>query len=95
MLCTEKVCMLLFVLFRRNEELDDKAVIRRLKQKITELEKEVTALRTGTITEQQAHKVSETQHNLHITMCGLWSSLKSYFSDKYLPLYFLDLNHRQ
>ena len=56
MLCT--VCMLKFVLFRRNEELDDKAVIRRLKQKITELEKEVTALRTGTITEQQAHKVS-------------------------------------
>ena len=47
------VSTLSILLTRRNEELDDKAVIRRLKQRITELEKEVIMLREGTATEQQ------------------------------------------
>lgn len=47
------VSTLSILLTRRNEELDDKAVIRRLKQRITELEKEVIMLREGTAPEQQ------------------------------------------
>jgi len=45
------VSTLSILLTRRNEELDDKAVIRRLKQRISELEKEVIMLREGTAPE--------------------------------------------
>ncbi len=41
---------------RRNEELDDKAVIKRLKQRVAELEKEVAELRQGTGNSQQVCK---------------------------------------
>ena len=41
-------CLLLYILvlsYRRNEELDDKVVIRKLKQRVAELEAEISSLR--------------------------------------------------
>ena len=50
MLTLTKIQPVSKLFFRRNEELDDKSLIRKLRKKIAELEAEIACLRAGQVT---------------------------------------------